>query len=80
MVNDPNYGYHIFWYPEDAAWVARCIELPSISGVGDSPGHALAEAETAVKLAVSSLVDSGEPLPSAKPVEEPKRPSGEYYG
>jgi predicted RNase H-like HicB family nuclease len=79
-VSDPHYGYHIFWYPEDESWVARCIELPSISGVGDSPGYALAEAETAVDLAVSSLVELGEPLPPVKPVEEPKRPSGEYYG
>jgi predicted RNase H-like HicB family nuclease len=73
MVNDPHYGYHIFWHPEDAAWVARCIELPSISGVGDSPRHALAEAETAVELAVSSLVESGEPLP---PVNRPSEPDG----
>lgn len=72
-MNDPRYGYHIFWYWDDAAWVARCVELPSISGVGESPETALAEAREAVDLAVSSLIESGEPLP---PVESSTEPDG----
>ncbi len=75
-----NYGYHVFWYSDDATWVARCVELPSISGIGDSPEQALAEARTAVKLAVTTLVESGEPLPQVGAISEPNLLRGEHRG
>ena len=79
-MNDPHYGYHIFWYPDDATWVARCVELPSISGIGDSPEQALLEGRTAVELAVTSLVESGEPLPQVEAISEPHLLRGEHRG
>ncbi|MDA3949166.1 MAG: type II toxin-antitoxin system HicB family antitoxin [Spirochaeta sp.] len=79
-MNDTRHGYRVFWYPDDATWVARCVELPSISGIGDSPEEALAEAQTAVDLAVTSLLESGEPLPPVEPLAEPKKLWEEHNG
>ena len=69
-MNDPHYGYHVFWYSEYSSWVARCIELPSISGVGDSPEEASVEARIAVALAVTSLKKDGEMLPESISIAE----------
>lgn len=75
-----NYGYHVFWYPDDTMWVARCVEIPSISGIGESPEQALAEARTAIRLAVTSLVESGELLPQVQAFAEPHLRRGEHRG
>lgn len=80
VVNDLHYGCHVFWWTEDHAWVARCVELPSISGIGKSPERALAEARYAVGLAVKSLQETDEPMPAVEPSNKPKMLQVKDYG
>lgn len=63
---DDRYGYSVFWWPEDAMWIAQSIEFPSLSGVGGTPDDALKEAREVVQVSVRSMKEDGEPIP--KPV------------
>jgi predicted RNase H-like HicB family nuclease len=39
----PRYSYHITWSPEDRQFVATFLELPGLSGLGDTIGEAIKE-------------------------------------
>lgn len=57
------YNYRVFWWQEDECYVAQCGELPSISGIGDTPEEALREAKTAAAEAVAWMREEGEEIP-----------------
>ena len=42
------YSYRVFWSPDDGEYVAVCIELPGLSGLGATQEAAIAEARQAV--------------------------------
>ncbi len=65
-MNFPNYGYRIAWSSEDTAFVATCIEMEGLSGLGELPEQALAELKVAVELALEEYAAEGQPYPAAQ--------------
>ncbi len=59
----PNYGYRAVWSNEDQAYVATCVELEGLSGLGDTAQEALAELCVAVELAIEEFTESGIEIP-----------------
>ena len=45
----PRYSYHIIWSGEDKQFVATFLELPSLSGLGDTIGEAIKELSDALR-------------------------------
>ena len=43
------YSYHITWSPEDRQFVAAFLELPGLSGLGDTIGEAIKELSEALR-------------------------------
>lgn len=69
-MNNPNYGFRIAFSEEDQSFVAMCVELEGLSGLGDTPEQALAEVKVAVELALEEYVAQGEPFPQARQLPE----------
>lgn len=69
-MTDLTYSFRVLWSEEDAAYVAVCPEFPGLSGLGDSPEAALAEAQAALRLAVETHEAEGWPLPAAEALKE----------
>lgn len=67
------YSYRVEWSEQDKAFVARCIEFPSLSGHGDSPAEALTSVQEVVDESVSWMMEDGEEVP--EPIS-----TGEYRG
>ena len=57
------YTYRVEWSEEDEAFVARCLELPSLAGHGESATRALEEVQRAVDAAVEWMREEGEWVP-----------------
>lgn len=47
----PLYDFNVLWSEEDCVFIAAVDKYPYISGFGDSPDEAIAEARIAVNLA-----------------------------
>jgi len=45
----PHYSYHITWSPEDRQFVATFLELPGLSGLGDTIAEAIRELGEALR-------------------------------
>lgn len=45
----PRYSYHITWSPEDRQFVATFLELPGLSGLGDTIAEAINELGEALR-------------------------------
>jgi len=45
----PRYSYHITCSPEDRQFVATFLELPGLSGLGDTIGEAIKEINEALR-------------------------------
>jgi predicted RNase H-like HicB family nuclease len=45
----PRYSHHITWSPEDRQFVATFLELPGLSGLGDTIGEAIKELGDALR-------------------------------
>jgi predicted RNase H-like HicB family nuclease len=59
------YSYRVFWSADDGEYVAACIEIPSLSGLGATPEAAMLEArEAAVCGWLAHLTSEGTPPPS----------------
>lgn len=67
------YSYRVEWSEKDQAFIARCIEFPSLSAHGDSPAEALASIQQVVDESVNWMIEDGEE------VAEPGS-TGEYRG
>jgi predicted HicB family RNase H-like nuclease len=63
MERPDRYTYREEWSEEDAAYIARCIEFPSLSAHGPSPEAALAELRSVVADVVADLEAHGETIP-----------------
>jgi predicted HicB family RNase H-like nuclease len=63
MERPDRYTYREEWSEEDEAYVARCLEFPSLGAHGTSPETALAELRGVVALVVEDLAASGAAIP-----------------
>lgn len=63
MEHPDRYTYREEWSEEDDAWIARCLEFPSLAAHGPSPEAALAEIRSVVASVVEDLMASGEEVP-----------------
>ena len=63
---DRAYGFRIVWSDEDEAYVASCPEFPGVVAHGDTPDEAVAEAQTALDLAIEAYKAEGWPLPDPR--------------
>jgi len=61
-----HYHINVFWYPDDACWIADVPDLKSCSAHGDTPSEAIAEAETAIALWIETARECGMPIPDAR--------------
>ena len=59
----PNYTYQISWSEEDDEFVATCVEIPGLSGLGKSETEALVELQDALSGWLEHLRSEGLPLP-----------------
>ncbi|MBU1170093.1 MAG: type II toxin-antitoxin system HicB family antitoxin [Proteobacteria bacterium] len=57
------YTYRIGWSEEDLAFIAKCLEFPSLAAHGDSSEAALHEIKLVVTESVKWLQEEGEPVP-----------------
>jgi predicted HicB family RNase H-like nuclease len=57
------YAYRVGWSEEDKAYIARCIEFPSLAAHGSSEETALKEIKTVVDDVLEELEKSHEPIP-----------------
>jgi predicted HicB family RNase H-like nuclease len=69
-MKNPNYGFRIAWSDEDHAFVATCVELEGLSGLGDTPEQALSEANVAVELALEEYAAAGQSFPPERPLAD----------
>ena len=65
MERPDRYTYREEWSEEDAVYVARCLEFPSLSAHGSSPDAALAELRAVVATVVEDMAANGDRLPEA---------------
>ena len=64
MQKPPKYSYIVRWSKPDDAFVAHCVEIPSLAAHGDTAIAALRELESVVLDVVEQLTAKGkEPLP-----------------
>lgn len=61
-----HFGARVLWSDDDDGFVAVCPEIPSISGLGDTPGEAIAELDTALALALEVMEEEGRAIPEAR--------------
>jgi predicted RNase H-like HicB family nuclease len=50
MAEAPRYHINVFWYPDDACWIADVPDLRPCSAHGDTPQQAVAEVCVAMDL------------------------------
>lgn len=63
IIDTTHYTYRVSWSPEDAEYVATCLELPSLSWLAPSPTAALSGIEQVAAEAVADLTSNSEPVP-----------------
>ena len=59
----PKYTYRVEWSREDDVFLARCLELPSISAHGTTPEIALEEIIKAVRESLRWMTEEREEIP-----------------
>ena len=57
------YQYRVGWSPEDACFVARVAEWPTLGAHGDTHGEALEEIKAAVGFAIENANEDGDSYP-----------------
>ena len=63
ITDTARYSFHVTWSPEDAEFIATCVEFPSLSWLAGTPEKAL----TGLRIVVDEVVDdmraNDEPVP-----------------
>ena len=63
ITDTARYSFHVTWSPEDAEFIATCVEFPSLSWLAGTPEEAL----TGLRIVVDEVVDdmraNDEPVP-----------------
>lgn len=57
------YSYNVAWSEEDAAFIGRVAEFPSLAAHGDTLEGSLHEINQTVQFVLEDLAESGEPIP-----------------
>lgn len=65
-MTDCRYHIDLFWYEDDACWVANVPDLKTCSAHGDTPEQALAEVQIAMQCWLETAKDMGFPIPEAR--------------
>ncbi len=63
QVDIGHYTYRVTWSAEDGEYVATCLELPSLSWLAESRGHAIDGLERLIADVVADLRQNGEKIP-----------------
>jgi len=63
MANTDRYTYREEWSEEDDAYLARCLEFPSLLAHGGSPEASLAELRSVVAVVVNDMEEASESIP-----------------
>lgn len=67
ITDTARYSFHVTWSPEDAEFIATCVEFPSLSWLAGTPEKAL----TGLRIVVDEIVDdmraNDEPVPEPRP-------------
>ena len=63
----PSYTYQVFHDAPSGEYVAKCQEIPGLSGIGDTEPEALAELQEVVAGWLEELQEQGLPLPLPEP-------------
>jgi predicted RNase H-like HicB family nuclease len=67
MAEIPSYSFAVWWSVEDEEWVATCLEIPGLSGLGDTADAALGELQTAIRAWLEHLQSEGIDAPKPGP-------------
>lgn len=62
-----NYTMVVAWSDEDACFVARFLDFPGLSGLGETVAVAASELQTALELAIETYEEENWPLPEPRP-------------
>jgi predicted HicB family RNase H-like nuclease len=57
------YSYSVEWSEEDACFLGRVVEFPSLSGIGDTSEDALREIKFVTSFVIDDLHSQGESVP-----------------
>ena len=61
-----HYHINVFWYPDDACWIADVPDLRPCSAHGESPAEAINEAEIAIALWLETAVANNMSVPEPR--------------
>lgn len=61
-----HYHINVFWYPEDACWIADVPDLRPCSAHGKTPTEAITEAEIAIELWLEVARENGMQIPAPR--------------
>lgn len=78
MTQADQYSLRLYVDPDDGTYIASCPEFPGVSAFGDTGEEALAEARTALELALQVYLDEGWDLPRPELFRAGELPSGEF--
>lgn len=63
-----HYTYRIFWWPEDAQYIAICEEFgPQLSHAAETQEAALAGIRDLIQSVVADIQERGQPVPTPVP-------------
>jgi predicted RNase H-like HicB family nuclease len=62
----PKYHINVFWSEEDRCWIADVPDLRTCMAHGDTPEHAVAEVQVAMRGWLDVARQHGEPAPEAR--------------
>ena len=57
------FTYQVEWSNEDDAFIARCLEFPSLSAFGEAHEDALSELKGVIAFGIKKLEEEGKPVP-----------------
>lgn len=66
----PAYSFRVVWSDEDKEYVATSPEFSGVSGLGRTPQRAIAEAQSALDLALETYAEQGWPIPAPATLSE----------
>ena len=63
ITDTARYSFHVTWSPEDAEFIATCVEFPSLSWLAGTPEKALTWLRIVVDEVVDDMRANDEPVP-----------------
>ncbi len=63
---EPRYHINLFWYPDEACWIADVPDLRPCSAKGDTPERAVAQLRPVIDRWVETAKATDEPIPEPR--------------